>query len=91
MQFFRSLASQGGENEWDQGSVNSVIFGVKFENSISADFLMKRALVKFPDQIFEQNRVLTHDKFRVSLLKWFVELSYDIMSSAQRVISLRPG
>ena len=55
----------GAENEQGQGSVNSVIFGVKFENSISADFLMKRALVKFPDQIFEQNRVLTHDEFRL--------------------------
>ena len=25
---------------------------------------MKRALVKFSEQIFEQNRVLTHDEFR---------------------------
>ena len=64
MQVFRSAACRGAEKDWGQGSVNSVIFGVNFENSISADFFMKLALVKFSDHIFEQNRVLTHDEFR---------------------------
>ena len=37
-------------------------FLVKFENSISAKFLMNRALVKVSGTIFEQIRVLTHDE-----------------------------
>ena len=46
---------------------------VKFENSISAKFLMNRALVKVSDPIFEQIRVLTHDELStIQIGKWLV-------------------
>ena len=63
-------------------------FLVKFENSISAKFLMKWSLVQSAGPIFEQIRVLTHDEY---IRMWLVELRFMFSLCSESNSIVHPG